>query len=359
MVELAVEEEDDPPAFQVAADLIAEKRDADVILVNAGIYRPLASQVSSLCRKRRRRKNVILILVTGGGDAHAAYRIARCLQGAYEKFSLFLTGYCKSAGTLVAVGAHELIVAESGELGPLDVQMSKPDELMQRQSGLTATAALSSLHEQAFTAFEHFFLTLIRKSGNAITTRTATHIATQLTSGLFSPMYEHVDPMHVGEAGRALQIAVQYGEILRSESRNITPRDLSRLTTGFASHDFVIDLAQIKGLFSNVRVPDELEQVLANILDSAAAEPEDAAIVAYLSTEKAEPQEQVLPGLGPEEPRDEKTNGDSQNADDPPSSGAVEGGAATTGESQSPQQAHVVSIGSTGDARKGRRGPSS
>jgi hypothetical protein len=354
-------DEKKPPTFQDVANVIADRRDADVLLVNAGIYRPLAVQVSSLCRQRRRRKNVILILVTGGGDASAAYRIARCLQGAYTKFSLFLTGYCKSAGRLVAVGAHELIVAESGELGPLDVQMSKPDELMQRQSGLTATAALSSLHEQAFAAFEHFFLTLISKSGNAITTRTATHIATQLTSGLFAPMYEHVDPMHVGEAGRALQVAVQYGELLRAESRNINPRELSRLTTGFASHDFVIDLAQFNRLFTNVRIPDDIEQLLANLLGSAALEPEvEAPIVAYLSNQASEPAEQVLPGLEPRaggQENETTTNDPQTGPDQAPRADGVEGGTTAAGESQSAGQTHVVSIRSTGAAGARGRGP--
>jgi Serine dehydrogenase proteinase len=353
-------EQEKPRTFQDVATAIADKRDADVLFVNAGIYRPLAAQVSSLCHQRRRRKNVILILVTGGGDANAAYRIARCLQGAYERFSLFLTGYCKSAGTLVAIGAHELIVAESGELGPLDVQMSKPDELMLRQSGLTATAALSSLHEQAFTAFEHFFLTLISKSGNAITTRTATHIATQLTSGLFAPMYEHVDPMHVGEAGRALQVAIQYGELLRAESRNINPMQLSRLTTGFASHDFVIDLPQIKELFANVRVPDEIELLLAKLLGVPAVEPEQSPIVAYLSTQASEPAEQV-----PSEPEprangqdNETTTGNRQTRpEQAPRADTVEGGATATGESQSADQNHIVSIRSTGSAGARGRGP--
>ncbi len=47
-------------------------------------------------------------MVTEGGDADPAYRIARCLQDHYDRFSLFVSGYCKSAGTLVALGAHEL-----------------------------------------------------------------------------------------------------------------------------------------------------------------------------------------------------------------------------------------------------------
>lgn len=301
--------ESEVPAYRHAADAIAEAQDADVLLVNGAIYRPLALTVLDLCHSRRRRKNVILILVTHGGDAGAAYKLARCLQSSYEHFTLYLTGSCKSAGTLVALGAHDLVVGHKGEMGPLDVQMSKPDELMQRQSGLTATAALSTLHEKAFDSFEHFFINLVRRSNSTLSTRTATHVAVQLTTGLFAPLFEHIDPMHVGEAGRALQVASQYGEILQAESENLMPDALDRLTSGFASHDFVIDLAQIETLFRVVRQPNAMEIALAEALGPAATDPSvRGELVAYISTEDREAREQELPGMAETGNNDEQAS---------------------------------------------------
>ena len=337
--------EENPP-FQVAADTIAEATNSDVLFINASIYRPLAAEVRELCRNRRRRKNVTLILVTHGGDAGAAYRMARCLQDSYDHYSLFLTGYCKSAGTLLALGAYDLIVSDSGELGPLDVQMLKPDEIQRRQSGLTATAALSTLHEQAFNAFEHFFLNLVGKSNSTISTRTATHVAVQLTSGLFAHIYEHVDPMHVGEAGRALQVAVQYGELLQVGSGNSNRHALPQLTTGFASHDFVIDLTQIKALFKRVREPNSSEQALADVLGSFAVDPVEGGkhpIVAYLSTEDPGQQDQVLPdltdatGVSNAPTHDERP--------DAPDSAANKGGATPAGEPKPTTSPHIAALG--------------
>jgi hypothetical protein len=67
------------------------------------------------CHEAKRRPNLILLLVTEGGDPDAAYRISR-----YEKFSCLVSGYCKSAGTLLLLGANQLIFSEHGEIGPLE-----------------------------------------------------------------------------------------------------------------------------------------------------------------------------------------------------------------------------------------------
>ena len=182
-----------------AANELARVADADIYLYNGETRRPSDEQVLRCCIARKRRKNAILLLVTEGGDPDAAYRIARCFQEHYTIFTCIVPGYCKSAGTLITIGAHELVMTDGGELGPLDIQMSKKDELWESQSGLTVTAALSALHERSYLAFEHFFLTMKRKGRTSITLRTATEIAATLTAGLFSPIFQQVDPMHVGE----------------------------------------------------------------------------------------------------------------------------------------------------------------
>ena len=191
-----------------------------MIHYNGPVQRPADTQLIQECITRRRRKNILLLLVTTGGDADPAYRIARCLQTKYERFFLYVSGYCKSAGTLVASGAHELVISDYGELGPLDVQMSKKDELWEVQSGLTVMDTLSALQDNAFNAFEKFFLSTKVGSGGSITMRTAAQIATEMTTGLFAPLYGQVDPLNIGEAARAMSIAGHYGRRLLSQIQN-------------------------------------------------------------------------------------------------------------------------------------------
>lgn len=279
--------------YQDVADEIAAENNCDILLLNGPIGRPLDTQFIHLCNSRKRRPNVLFVLVTEGGDADPSYRIARCLQEDYDNFAFFVSGYCKSAGTLVALGARELIIGDCGELGPLDVQMSKEDELGETRSGLTVISALSTLHREAFAAFEYFLIETKRRSAGSITTRTAIRVATDITGTLFAPIYDHVDAMHVGEAGRSLKIAYKYGELLQSRSQNYSRLTLDKLTHEYPSHSFIIDRYQAENLFKNVRAPTSKEKELAIRLGEAALDPipfPREPLLAFLSTELEEAQ---------------------------------------------------------------------
>ena len=261
-------------------------------------------------------KNVFFILVTEGGDADPSYRIAKYLQEYYRKFTCFVSGYCKSAGTLVALGANELVIGDCGELGPLDVQMSKEDELGVTRSGLTIHSALSTLHAAAYSAFEHFFLETKKRSRGTITTPTAVRVATELSGKLFASIYSHVDAMHVGEADRSLKIAYKYGQILQAKGRNLKQNTLVKLTTDYPSHGFIIDRYQAAELFSSVREPEPDEVKLASELGDITLDPVTPfnpkdPILIFLNTEREDQSQSPSPTQG------EKTNDDGEPATNP------------------------------------------
>ena len=262
------------------------------------------------CMKRRRRKNALMMLVTRGGDADAAYRIGRCLQSKYERFFLYVSGLCKSAGTIIATGAHELIMSDHGELGPIDVQLGKKDELWEQQSGLTVVDTLMSLQERAFATFENFLLKLKSRSGDSVTLRTATQVAGNLTTGLLAPIYRQVDPMHIGESAREMAIASYYGVRLLEAGKNISRDSLEFITSEYPSHGFVIDRQEASQLFHLVREPSEKEEHLAEVMGAAARLPTDF-------TQNSEPLFQFLSEELPmvEDTQDDKQTG--ENHDDP------------------------------------------
>lgn len=261
---------------------------ADILLCNSGIERDLDEDIIKRCFARKRQKNIALILVTEGGSPDCAYRIARTFHSLYERFYCLISGYCKSAGTLVALGAHELVFGHHGELGPLDIQMAKKDELMESESGLTVMTALTALHEKALLAFEHFFVQTTIHSGGRISVRTASSIATELTKALFAPISGQVDPLHVGEAWRSMTIAKAYGERLMEKSHNFTSDTLDTLISEYPSHGFVIDRIEAAKIFKNVRDAYTDEQRLLDSWGTAGISPMRSPIVRFLSKEISE-----------------------------------------------------------------------
>jgi len=62
-----------------------------------------------------------------------------------DQLTVLVSGPCKSAGTLLAIGANELAFTPYGELGPLDIQLTKVDKFQQQESGLMISDSLNMI----------------------------------------------------------------------------------------------------------------------------------------------------------------------------------------------------------------------
>jgi hypothetical protein len=265
---------------------VTEALNADLFLFSGPLERKQANLFLDVAEKVTRRENVALVLCTYGGDADAAFIVARYLKRFYKHFTLFVFGFCKSAGTLIALGADAIVMSHRSELGPLDVQLLKADELIFRSSGLDVQEALTSLSEQAFSDFQKHFVELIRRGGGAITTKTAAEIASTLSVGLFAPITGQIDPLKLGEAQRALNISSQYGRRLNQDANRV-----KRLVSAYPSHTFVIDYEEAKTVFGNVREPSDVELEMERVLQAFEEElehecvrtPEKDGIVVFLN----------------------------------------------------------------------------
>jgi hypothetical protein len=241
-------------ALREASSTAASALDADILYFNGSLDGGIDNEFIKLVCARRRRGNVALIITTEGGNADCAFRIARCLQASYKNFTAVVPGYCKSAGTLVCTGASELVIGDMGELGPLDVQLAKPDELGLQSSGLTIDSSFRSLQAAAFQMFEGFLLDTLGKSAGRITTKTAAELSVSLTVGLFSPIFEQMEPLKIGEDYRSTRIAEEYAMRLSGISQNLKdPQEtIEALVRGYPSHGFVIDRTEASALFRRV-----------------------------------------------------------------------------------------------------------
>lgn len=249
------------------ANTVAQSRQADILIYAGSLYPFWDFQVGERLRQKKEGPNLLAVLTTYGGSADSAYRLARWIQDIYGEDGttfLLVDTFCKSAGTLLAIGFEEIIMSPDAEFGPLDVQLRKADEIEERTSGLTATQAMSTLRMEAYQSFEQFLVKMRRKTG--ISTKIASEVAAALTVGLFSPIYEQMDPIRLGENQRAMLIADQYGSRLVERSGSLKDKALSKLIEDYPSHEFVIDLAEAGKIFERLQTTNEKERALAEYL---------------------------------------------------------------------------------------------
>ncbi|MCJ2140366.1 SDH family Clp fold serine proteinase [Methylobacterium sp. E-066] len=253
--------------LRAAIESVADHYDADVIAYVGVITSADDESFIRMCRDReQKRKNVLMILSTPGGSADAAYRVARCLQRCYNtkvedpskrgQFILYVHDFCKSAGTLLSLGSTLLIMSQSAQLGPIDVQLLKEEEVGERRSGLAPRQALETMAVQAGSSFHRLFRHL--RSRSQLSTKMAAELAASLTVGVMEPIYGQLDPIRIGEVERFVRIAQEYGE--RLSTANVSRGTIERLLSSYPSHEFVIDRDEARELFNQVEIPtDELE----------------------------------------------------------------------------------------------------
>jgi hypothetical protein len=247
---------------------VSEFYDSDVILYIGPIEPPFDDKFIAMCKDFRHRPNALLLLATHGGDGNAAFRIARCLQEQYETvdsrvpdspttakgvFRVFVGARCKSAGTIIALGANRLLFSDYGEIGPIDVQLKDP--LGEPSSGLTPMLAMDSLQHLASKHFEDCFKSLRASEDSDFSTALASEIAIKMTLGLFGTVYSQINPMRLGEFDRATKVAAEYGT--RLGKGNLKEGALKKLLGGYPSHEFVIDKKEAAELFQFIEEPTE------------------------------------------------------------------------------------------------------
>lgn len=276
---------------------------ADILLVNAPMNDALVGLIrEALDDRPSKRSKIVVILITAGGLADSAYRASAYIQSCYEDVSFCVPGWCKSAGTLMAIGGNDLIFSCTGEMGPLDVQVIVKDELAEnRDSGLIVDAAFDALTDASYKVFEKFLLSIIQDSGGIITTRTAADLASQMMIGLMSPVFEKIDPLRMGTDQRLMNIGRDYATRLNVKAQNLKGSEaLNMLLNGYPSHGFVIDSAEAKRLFTNVKSLEGYLDATVKGLGKLAETPSPKPIVLYL--EGGENGQNANEGQAPGEP---------------------------------------------------------
>ncbi|MDE0348125.1 MAG: SppA protein [Gammaproteobacteria bacterium] len=274
------------------ATAYGKKNDTDVVFVFGDL-----SSVShwdlrtEAIRRQHRRANVLVLLSTGGGSPHAAYGAGRFLQDTYTKVQVFVPTVCKSAGTLLAIAAHELLMTDIGELGPIDIQQTRHDQ-WDSISGLVENAAAKSLEDVSSRLFARL-VAETRRMGR-VTFKTAAEAAVPIVTGALSPIYAQIDPLRLGEAARGLEISKEYAQRLNEESQNLETNAAEKLVAEYPDHNFMIDRKEADELFKQVHAPcDALMAIRSHLGPLVHSDSGRRAFVTYLNDDDEQTNEET------------------------------------------------------------------
>lgn len=89
-------------------------------------------------------KPLHLMLRSPGGDPEAAIRLIRMCHGASAKFQIVVPEQAKSAATIMALGADEIFMGPTSDLGPIDPQVLVPGR------GFVSAKDLIAAYDRAF-----------------------------------------------------------------------------------------------------------------------------------------------------------------------------------------------------------------
>jgi hypothetical protein len=137
-------------------------------------------------------KAVDVLLHSTGGDALAAWKLMSLLRERFETVAVLVPYMAFSAATIFALGADEIVMHPHSSLGPIDPQivMTLPD-------GSRRTFAFEDVG-----AFLRFLSTEVGLTEQV-------HVA-----GVVDRLFKAVDPVNVGAAKRASELATAIGERL-------------------------------------------------------------------------------------------------------------------------------------------------
>lgn len=111
-------------------DLIREyerQHDCRLVVMIDAIMPESVTFFAELLHQADPEQDLHLMLCSPGGDASVAVRLARMAQAASRKFTVVVPESAKSAATILALGAHEIVMGHASDLGPIDPQIFLPD----------------------------------------------------------------------------------------------------------------------------------------------------------------------------------------------------------------------------------------
>jgi Serine dehydrogenase proteinase len=211
-------------------------------------------------------RTIDVVLDTYGGSLDSAFKTVVFLSRFAERTRVFVPRRAKSAGTLIAIGAHELKMSAFAELGPLDTQIVDPRNPTELVSALDCYQSVDYVRAFGLTTLRRTLVALAKEMQTGIPLSELVNTAEHLSTGSITSMLAQIKALDFGGWGRTLKIGELYAKSLLTRV-GYTPAEAGRiayqLVYGYTHHPFPIDLNEAARVGLRPQHMDEQEHAVA------------------------------------------------------------------------------------------------
>lgn len=244
---------------------IQELRRSKVLVYFTGDRQPISSMIAedavlplykhllALSEIEPNTDKIDLFLYTRGGDVSVPWRIVTMIREFCNEFSVLIPYKAHSAGTMIALGADQIIMGKKAELGPIDPSLGGP-----RGGDATAQPPINVEDVTSYISF-------MRERANITDQSALAQVVSQLASSL--------TPLVLGSVNRQYShIRLVARKLLTSRRDKIEESRLGSiieaLTEKMYSHGHAIGRREAKDIGLPVEEPsNELETLIWNLYE--------------------------------------------------------------------------------------------
>lgn len=204
-------------------------------------------------------QQVALLIDSGGGQANAAFEVAKILRRHCGGFTAVIPQYAKSAATLLALGAKKILLGEYAQLGPLDAQIlhRESEDDPGYRSALEEVQAIERLRAEAWQALDEAVILLLNRTRKTV--NSILPFSIEFTAQMMRPLFEKVDVVQYTRMSRMLKIGEEYAiRLLRPLYSEHDAKSIAdKLVRNYPTHGFIIDAHEAENIGLATQKPSE------------------------------------------------------------------------------------------------------
>ena len=227
---------------KVLYEKLAEARNSKIIVYVTGDRQNLQTQIAqdavsligNLLDEYNGSKKISLFIYTLGGDTLAAWTLVNLLREFCDELEIIIPAKCQSSGTLICLGADNIVMTKQATLGPIDPSVNSP--LNPKIPGAPEQIRFPVSVEDIAGYFE-----LAKAEGEIKSEENITKV--------FMKLAEDVHPLALGRVKRARsQIQALAKKLLKkhSEDDDKIEKIVKVLCSETGSHDYTIHRTEAK-----------------------------------------------------------------------------------------------------------------